>query len=146
LNHKYSDTGNYPIQLIVLDAATQCLDTTIKIARIDGFPGFLYVPNAICPGCIQTNLREFLPKGKGLAQYRLQIFTTWGELIFETSSIDADGVPNKSWDGRYKGNLVQQDVYVWRIDAKFKNGTEWLGMFYPGESKYKKAGTITVVK
>ncbi len=146
LNHKYSDTGNYPIQLIVLDAATQCLDTTIKIARIDGFPGFLYVPNAICPGCIQNNLREFLPKGKGLAQYRLQIFTTWGELIFETSSIDADGVPNKSWDGRYKGNLVQQDVYVWRIDAKFKNGTEWLGMLYPGESKYKKAGTITVVK
>jgi hypothetical protein len=95
---------------------------------------------------LYSNLREFLPKGKGLAQYRLQIFTTWGELIFETSSIDADGVPNKSWDGRYKGVLVQQDVYVWRIDAKFKNGTEWLGMLYPGESKYKKAGTLTVVK
>ena len=146
ISHKYTDTGNYPIQLIVLDAISQCLDTTIKIARIDGFPGYLYVPNAICPGCIQSNLREFLPKGKGLAQYRLQIFTTWGELIFETSSIDADGVPNKSWDGRYKGNLVQQDVYVWRIDAKFKNGTEWLGMLYPGDSKYKKAGTLTVVK
>ena len=87
-----------------------------------------------------------MPKGKGLAQYRLQIFTTWGELIFETSSIDADGVPNKSWDGRHKGVLVQQDVYVWRIDAKFKNGTEWLGMLYPGENNYKKAGTITVVK
>ncbi len=146
ISHKYADTGNYPIQLIVLDAVSQCLDTTVKIARIDGFPGFLYVPNAICPGCIQSNLREFMPKGKGLAQYRLQIFTTWGELIFETSSIDADGVPNKSWDGRYKGVLMQQDVYVWRIDAKFKNGTEWLGMLYPGEGKYKKAGTITVVK
>lgn len=146
LNHKYSDTGDYTIQLIVLDAVSQCLDTTIKIARIDGFPGYLYVPNAICPGCIQTGLREFMPKGKGLAQYRLQIFTTWGELIFETTSLDADGAPNKSWDGRHKGTLVQQDVYVWRIDAKFKNGTEWLGMIYPGESRYKKTGTITVVK
>ena len=146
ISHKYADTGNYAIRLIVLDTTTNCPDTTIKIARIDGFPGWLYVPNAICPGCIQSNLREFLPKGKGLLQYRLQIFTTWGELIFQTSSLDATGAPNQSWDGRYKGTLVQQDAYVWRIDAKFQNGTEWLGMIYPGEGRYKKAGTVTVVK
>ena len=144
--HQYSDTGSYPVQLVVLDTSTNCPDTMIRIARIDGFPGYLYVPNAICPGCIQSNLREFLPKGKGLLQYRLQIFTTWGELIFQTTGIDAEGAPSQAWDGRYKGILVQQDVYVWRIDAKFKNGTEWIGMIYPGEGKYKKAGTITVVK
>jgi PKD repeat protein len=146
INHKYTDTGNYAVQLIVFDTSTNCADTMIRIARIDGFPGYLYVPNAICPGCMQSNLREFLPKGKGLAKYRLQIFTTWNELIFETTSIDADGAPNKSWDGRYKGQLVQQDVYVWRIDAIFLNGPEWLGMIYPGEGQYKKVGTITVVK
>ncbi|MBL0356278.1 MAG: PKD domain-containing protein [Chitinophagaceae bacterium] len=146
INHKYTDTGNYAVQLIVFDTTTNCADTIIRIARIDGFPGYLYVPNAICPGCIQSNLREFLPKGKGLLQYRLQIFTTWNELIFETTSLDTDGAPNKSWDGRYKGQLVQQDVYVWRIDARFLNGTEWIGMIYPGEGQYKKVGTITVVK
>ncbi len=146
VRHQYNDTGSYPVQLIVLDTSTNCPDTMIRIARIDGFPGYLYVPNAICPGCVQSNLREFLPKGKGLLQYRLQIFTTWNELIFQTTSIDAEGAPNQAWDGRYKGLLVQQDVYVWRIDAKFKNGTEWIGMIYPGEGKYKKAGTITVVK
>ena len=146
LNHKYVDTGNYAVQLIVFDTSTNCADTMLRIARIDGFPGYLYVPNAICPGCLQTGLREFLPKGKGLAQYRLQIFTTWNELVFQTTSLDADGAPNKSWDGRYKGQLVQQDVYVWRIDAKFQNGTEWIGMIYPGEGQYKKVGTITVVK
>lgn len=145
-SHKYSDTGSYPVQLIVFDTLTNCADTIIRIARVDGFPGFLYVPNAICPGCLQTGLREFMPKGKGLAVYRLQIFTTWGELIFETSALDADGAPSQAWDGRYKGQLVQQDVYVWRIDAKFQNGTEWLGMLYPGEAQYKKVGTITVVK
>jgi len=146
INHKYTDTGNYAVQLIVFDTSTNCADTMIRIARIDGFPGYLYVPNAICPGCIQSNLREFIPKGKGLLQYRLQIFTTWNELIFETTSLDADGAPNKSWDGRYKGQLVQQDVYMWRIDARFLNGTEWIGMIYPGEGQYKKVGTITVVK
>lgn len=145
-NHKYTDTGNYAVQLIVFDTSTNCADTVLRIARIDGFPGYLYVPNAICPGCLQSGLREFLPKGKGLAQYRLQIFTTWNELVFQTTGLDSDGAPNQAWDGRYKGQIVQQDVYVWRIDAKFQNGTEWIGMIYPDEGQYKKVGTITVVK
>lgn len=146
VTHKYTDTGNYPIQLIVLDTITNCPDTTMKIARVDGFPGYLYVPNAICPQCIQSGIREFLPKGMGLKTYRLQIFTTWGELVFETTSLDVKGSPTQSWDGKFKGTIVQQDVYVWRIDAKFLNGSEWLGMIYPGDSKYKKVGTITVIK
>jgi PKD repeat protein len=146
VTHKYADTGNYSVQLIVLDTATNCPDTTTRIARIDGFPGYLYVPNAICPSCIQSNLREFIPKGKGLKEYRLQIYTTWNELIFETTALDSKGSPTQAWDGKFKGTIVQQDVYVWRIDAKFLNGSEWIGMIYPGEAKYKKAGTITVVK
>jgi PKD repeat protein len=145
-SHQYADTGNYPIRLIVLDTATNCSDTMIRIARIDGFPGWLYVPNAICPNCIQSNLRAFIPKGKGLKTYHLQVFTTWGELVFETKELDATGAPVKSWDGRYKGVPVQQDVYVWRIDAKFMNGSEWEGMLYPGEGQYRKTGTITVVR
>jgi large repetitive protein len=145
-NYKYADTGSYPVRLIVLDTSTNCADTVIKIARIDGFPGWLMVPNAICPGCLQTNLQQFIPKGQGLASYRLQIFTTWGELIFQTTEIDANGAPLKGWDGRFKGQPVQQDVYVWRIDARFKNGTQWQGMIYPGEAEYKKTGTITVVR
>ena len=146
INHKYTDTGNYPIRLIVLDKISNCADTTIKIARIDGFPGWMYIANAICPNCLQENLRTFLPKAVGLKEYHLQIFTTWGELVFESTSLDSKGAPNQPWDAKYKGSLVQQDVYVWKIQAKFANGSEWLGMIYPGESKYKKAGSITVVK
>ena len=146
LNHKYADTGNYPIRLIVLDKITGCIDTTIKIARIGGFPGWMYIPNAICPNCLQENLRTFLPKAVGLKQYHLQIFTTWGELVFESTSLDSKGSPNQPWDARYKGGIVMQDAYVWKIQAKFTNGSEWLGMIYPGEAKYKKAGSITVVK
>lgn len=146
VSHKYTDTGNYSVQLIVLDTLSNCPDTTVKIARIDGFPGYLYVPNAMCPSCIQSNIREFIPKGMGLKEYRLQIFTTWNELVFETRALDSKGSPTQAWDGKFKGTLVQQDVYVWRIDAKFLNGSEWLGMIYPGDGKYKKVGTITVIK
>ena len=146
MSYKYADTGNYPIRLIVLDTSTNCSDTIVRIARIDGFPGWLFVPNAICPNCIQSNVREFLPKGKGLKDYQLQVFTTWGELIFQTTDIDATGAPTKAWDGRFKGVPVSQDVYVWKIFAHFMNGSEWTGMLYPGEGQYKKTGTITVVR
>ncbi|MFZ4057372.1 MAG: PKD domain-containing protein, partial [Ferruginibacter sp.] len=143
---RYSDTGSYPIQLIVVDTVTNCTDTVNKVARIQGFPGWLYVPNAICPSCVEPNLRGFLPKGTGLEKYKLQIFTTWGELVYETTGLDANGAPNQPWDARYKGAIVQQDVYVWKIEAKFRNGSEWKGMNYPGDSKPKKTGTVTVVK
>lgn len=150
VTHKYVDTGNYTIRLIVLDTVSNCPDTTIRIARIDGFPGYLYVPNAICPACIQSGLRNFIPKGAGLKEYRLQIYTTWNELVFETRALDSKGSPTEAWDGTWhtkpKRTNVQQDVYVWRIDAKLLNGSEWLGMIYPGEGKYKKTGTITVVR
>ena len=146
INHNYIDTGSYPVRLIVFDKLTNCADTSLKIARISGNPGFMFIPNAICPNCMQENLRTFLPKGTGLKEYRLQIFTTWGELVFETSSLDSKGAPNQPWDAKYKGSIVQQDAYVWKIQAKFRNGSEWLGMKYPGENEYKKAGSITVVK
>ena len=146
INYKYADTGSYPVRLIVFDNISNCADTILKTARITGFPGFMFIPNAICPNCMQENLRTFLPKGTGLKDYRLQIFTIWGELVFETTSLDSKGAPNQPWDAKYKGSLVQQDAYVWKIQAKFRNGSEWLGMLYPGETEYKKAGSITVVK
>ena len=147
LNHKYADTGTYPIRLIVFDNLTNCSDTTIKLARIGGNPGWMYIPNAICPNCLQENLRTFLPKAVGLKDYHLQIFTTWGEMVFESTSLDSKGSPNQPWNATYlRGSSVIQDAYVWKIQAKYINGSEWLGMIYPGETTYKKAGTITVVK
>lgn len=147
LNHKYADTGTYPIKLIVFDNQTNCSDTIIKLAHIGGFPGWMYIPNAICPNCLQENLRTFLPKAIGLKEYHLQIFTTWGEMVFESTSLDSKGSPNQPWNATYlKGGQVVQDAYVWKIQAKFINGSEWLGMIYPGETKYKKAGSITVVR
>ena len=42
------------------------------------------------------------------------IFDRWGNLIFESNDI------NKGWDGKVQGGrsgeLVQEDVYVWKVD------------------------------
>lgn len=151
--HRYADTGSYTVKLGVFDAVSNCRDTAVRVVRITGFPGYLYVPNAFQPGSLQPILKTFLPLGRGLKSYRLQILTTWGQKVFETSSLDATGAPNQGWNGQYNGGdnyntgkSVQQDVYVWRIDAVFLNGTEWPGMLYPGEDRPKRVGTITIIR
>jgi hypothetical protein len=125
----------------------------VKVVRITGFPGYLYVPNAFEPGSLQPILKTFLPLGRGLRSYRLQILTTWGQKVFETTRLDATGAPVEGWNGMYngrdnynQGKMVQQDVYIWRIDAFFLNGTEWKGMVYPGKTEPTRVGTITVIR
>lgn len=149
VNHKYLDTGNYFVQLIVLDTNINCPDTIIKIARIDGFPGYLYVPNAFYPNSIQTQFKTFKPIGKGLAEYQLQIFDSWGRLLFESRELDATGSPVAGWDGTIKGNPMQQDTYAWKIVARFKNGKQWDGMIYtniPGKKSGVTFGTLTLFR
>ncbi|MEP6676279.1 MAG: PKD domain-containing protein, partial [Ferruginibacter sp.] len=151
--HRYQDTGKYLVSLAVFDNVSNCIDTVYQFVQITGFPGYLYVPNAFQPGSLQPILKTFLPIGTGLATYHLQIFTTWGQKIFETTSLDSKGAPNQGWNGLYNGNDnynqgrgVQQDVYIWRIDAVFKDGTEWKGMSYPNQSQEKRVGTVTLVR
>ena len=105
----------------------------------------LFVPNALMPLDTTTDARWFLPKGKSLKTYRLQIFNTWGTLLFETSAIDAIGCPTEGWDGTFNGLLCQQDVFVWKIDATFLSGRPWLGKLYP-DGKLKQTGTVTLIK
>lgn len=148
-DHKYADTGNYYIQLIVLDTNMNCTDTVIKIARIDGIPGFLYVPNSFYPNSIQTQFRTFKPLGKGLAEYHFQVFDNWGKLLFESRELDATGAPVAAWDGTFKGSPMAQDTYVWKITAKFKNGKQWDGMVYsnmPGKKSGITFGTINLFR
>ena len=32
--------------------------------------------------------------------------------------------PLIGWDGMYRGQLSKQDVYVWKVKAKFTDGTQ----------------------
>lgn len=152
-SHRYQDTGKYLVKMAVFDNVSNCSDTATQLVQVTGFPGYLYVPNAFQPGSLQPVLKTFLPIGTGLAKYHLQIFTTWGQKVFESTSLDARGAPNEGWNGLYngkdnfnQGNPLQQDNYIWRIDAVFKNGTEWKGMSYPNQPQAKRVGTVTIIR
>jgi len=72
-----------------------------------------YVPNAFTPDGDGTN-DYFFVQGESIdpSVFTLSIFDKWGEKIFETD--DKDGM----WDGTYKNEPAQQEIYIWKIDTK----------------------------
>ncbi|WP_374165626.1 PKD domain-containing protein [Arcticibacter sp. MXS-1] len=127
--HTYKDAGEHVVRLVVVNAEG-CQDTMTRKVRIDGVPGYLYVPNSFEPGNFKTELKTFRPKGSGIAKYSLKIFDTWGRMVWQSDKLDEKGSPSEGWDGTSSGQPAPQGVYVWRIDAVFIDGTEWKGMKY----------------
>jgi gliding motility-associated-like protein len=62
----------------------------------------------------------FFPRSilsKGLVSFKMSIYNRWGQLIFETSAVEGSG-----WDGTLNNIAQPQGVYVYKIEAKFKDG------------------------
>ena len=86
----------------------------------------------------------FKPKGVALLEYELEIYSTYGELLFRTTLIE-NGQPVEGWDGTYNGKEMPQDNYVWKVRAIFDNGTAWGGM--EGDSKkINTVGTLVLLR
>lgn len=107
----FDNVGNYDIELVVT-SPDGCTDTVVNTIYI-GDEFLIYVPNAITADNDGIN-DVFFPVMNAIdpLHYELYIFNRWGELIFEAHN------PTISWDGSYKGTMVQQDVYVWKIIVK----------------------------
>ncbi|MBK7211848.1 MAG: PKD domain-containing protein [Bacteroidales bacterium] len=118
----YAEDGNYTITLITLNE-DGCSDTaTMQYNML--FKG-LWVPNAFAPGGTWQQTRLWKPVGVNLASYSCQVYNSHGMLIWESKLLDDKGAPSEYWDGTFKGHPVQQDVYVWKIQAIFRDGTIW---------------------
>jgi len=118
--HVYKTDGIFDVTLIA-SSAQNCSDTTTvkeAVRVIKG--GQILVPNAFSPslggpgGSGQNDI--FLPLMRGVTSFHMMVFNRWGEMLFETTN------PEAGWDGYYRGKLCQQDVYVYKIVAKYDNG------------------------
>jgi gliding motility-associated-like protein len=111
-------------------SAGQCATTTnLTINVRDGFTTF-YAPNAFTPDGNGLN-DNFIPICYGNENYNLKIFNRWGELIFETDDISI------GWDGRNKGNLIEDGTYLWIISYR---------SICRDKKNIKKIGHVTLLK
>jgi gliding motility-associated-like protein len=106
VTHSYPGPGTYTSMLIVTNASG-CADTTYITVVVEE-ETTIYVPNAFTPNGDGRN-DFFAPVGTNINAFEMLVFDRWGNLIFQTNDIA------KGWDGTFKGNKCQQDVYVWRI-------------------------------
>lgn len=103
--------GFYPITLIVTNEYG-CYDTVTKYIerRIDPI---IYVPNTFTPdGDKHNNSWQYALTGLDLNSFNMKVFNRWGEIVWETYDQKA------SWDGVYKGKIVQSGTYTWVMNAK----------------------------
>jgi len=110
-----------------------CKDSITKPVEIR--PNFtFYIPNAFSPNGDGTN-EGFKGTGVGIDNntYNLWVFDRWGNMIFYSNDLE------KSWDGHIQGksgtDIVQEDVYVWKV--KF---SDFMGR------KHEYKGTVSIVK
>jgi gliding motility-associated-like protein len=102
--------GDYEVCLIA-ENINGCADTTCKIITvIDDL--ILYIPNSFSPDNDAVN-DIFIPilSGAKEGSYIFRIFNRWGEILFETESID------EGWDGTFNGSPVKTDTYIWKIQV-----------------------------
>ncbi len=136
--HYYNEAGVYDIYLVAYNE-WNCPDTFFVAAAVQALAiGDLVFPNAFTPntsgspgGLYDPDSFDndiFYPLHRGVTEFLFQIYNKWGELLFETQDV------NVGWDGYYKGELCKEDVYAWKVKARFSDNTQLI-----------KAGDVTLL-
>ena len=129
-SYDYPGVGVFPVQLAVMNIYG-CVDTVSDFVTVD--PVYLYyAPNAFTPNGDGKN-DVFMIKGDNIDpnKFEMSVFDRWGECIFKTNDL------NIGWNGakHNTGALVQEDVYVYKVDLR-----DWQGI------RHQYIGHVTIVK
>ncbi|MCF8232246.1 MAG: gliding motility-associated C-terminal domain-containing protein [Bacteroidales bacterium] len=126
--------------------AYTCPDTAVY-ADTMLFKG-LYVPNAFSPENPGQGARRFKPVGRALASYHARVFDLKGNLLWESRALNESGEPAEGWDGTFRGAPMPQGVYVWKISARFSDGTVWQGesVGRGSDSPGQTYGTVVLIR
>lgn len=143
--HLYYSSGEKCVTLIAFNN-DDCTDTIVKCFILE-LPGTLYLPNSITPDNGNEQERSFYAKGTAIANYKLEIFSPFGELIWtcEENGPFINGESQCRWNGNdTKGNPAPQGAYVWKVSGTFENGNKLGSMSKAGE--LKTVGSIMVIR
>jgi PKD repeat protein len=137
------DFPSYGSYFVTLTAINEfgCADTAVHYINVELFSS-LHVPNAMAIGGIGESA-IFIPKGTGIAEYHVWIFDNWGNQLWESTNL-INGSPGEGWDGMYRGKVVPQGSYVWKINATFIDGEIWDGQDFSNGNR-GNSGTVMVL-
>lgn len=102
-DYYFNKNGIYPVVYLFSDVNGCSFRDTVFV-EVKYFS--VYIPTAFTPNGNGLN-EGFRPEGFGIADYRMDIYTRWGERIYSER--------NGAWDGTYRGRQMQTDAYVYEI-------------------------------
>ena len=82
---------------------------------MEDIPLQVFVPNSFTPNNDGLN-DTFTAKGLFIKEFSMEIYSRWGELLYHTTDLE------KGWRGVYKGTLIPEDTYVYKIQATDPKG------------------------
>lgn len=127
IESKIDKTSTY---YVVVENENCSTKDSISISPYDWlceFP-YVFVPNAFSPNNDNQNDVLYV-KGRPISSILLRIYDRWGELVFESTSL------NDGWDGTYKEKALPPDVYDYYLLVTCINGV-----------KNKIQGNITLLR
>ena len=108
VQHSFSEIGEYQV-LLEIETEYNCFDTISKSVVIDNYN--LWIPDTFTPNDDGIN-DSFKPYGVGIKEYKMQIFSRWGEIIFFSEDI------NSGWDGMSKNkNKSMKGSFTYYIEV-----------------------------
>ncbi|MFN5324935.1 MAG: PKD domain-containing protein [Bacteroidota bacterium] len=114
--HTYIFPGKYEVELVIT-SDEGCMDSITKeVVVLDEVA--IWVPDTFSPNGDGIN-DVFFAFGVNPTEFDIKIFNRFGEMVFSSNS------NSNGWDGRFNGQDVIQDVYVYMIAFKtLKNNLE----------------------
>ncbi|TVR76815.1 MAG: PKD domain-containing protein [Chitinophagaceae bacterium] len=122
----FSETGEYEICLQANndnDCPTEVCENILVI-----FEKAVGVPSAFTPNGDGVNDILYV-RGYGFEELLFRVYNRWGERVFESTNQDI------GWDGTYKGEPQEQEVYVYTVEVSYLDG-----------SQQKLSGQVTLIR
>ncbi|MBN3581314.1 gliding motility-associated C-terminal domain-containing protein [Algoriphagus aestuarii] len=113
--HVFENPGSFEVTLTAFDIYG-CSSTEKNTVLVNAQDDMLVIPNAFTPNGDGLN-DTFIPKVKAVLNFSMEVFNTWGERMFMTTSLESNG-----WDGTYKGQALPAGNYLYKINYTSQNG------------------------
>ncbi|MEL6668317.1 MAG: gliding motility-associated C-terminal domain-containing protein, partial [Bacteroidota bacterium] len=108
--------------LTVIDT-TGCRGTHIMNVLVDPSVD-VFVPTAFSPNEDGINDRLTVFAGRNVARIKsFLVFDRWGNIVYNSGVMEPND-PNDGWDGKYRGQILTQAVFVYVLDVETIDGRD----------------------
>jgi gliding motility-associated-like protein len=126
--HSYHTKGNFNVKLTASNINSCYNSTLINNLVIIQDNNYIFIPNTFTPNGDGIN-DLFNVTITNLKTYHIQIFSRWGQLVFESKDL------LNSWDGNYNGKQATWGVYYYVIEGEGSDN-----------AIVKRSGSITLIR